>query len=103
MNSILAVNIFSLFSFVGIIYFVILFLVSLSKGVVWTLFMATLLVIFLHIGLDILGEVNGVYWVNGSEGVPQWVFNPESLIVVPILVVCIWFAYRVVEGVQGDG
>jgi hypothetical protein len=102
MNSILGTNIFGLFSFVGIVYFVILFLVSLSKGVVWTFVMAIVLFICLHIGLDVLGELDGVYWVNGPNGVPCWIFNPESLIVVPILVVCIRFAYRVVEGLHGD-
>jgi hypothetical protein len=91
---------FGMISVVGIFYFIVLMWGSPRGLLMWCIVWPMVLLLLLQVGFNILGSTDGVYIVNGSNGVPPWIFNPECLIMCPILVVVIRFAYTLVEGLH---
>ena len=80
--------IISLFSVVGIIYTTLLILFSLKKGMVYMWLWSIILLVCCVYG-GMFAEVEGVYKINSGDGVPVWIFNPEVLMVAPMLATCL--------------
>lgn len=82
--------IMSLFSVVGIIYILALTLCSFGKGLLFMWFWSIVLLVCSFYG-GLFAETNGVYDINSGGGIPVWIFNPEVLIMGPILATCMSF------------
>ena len=95
---------FSVFSFMGFIYLVILYVFSHQKGILPMLVLTMILLVCAYIvGAFSSSSIEGVYLVNGPDGVPKWIFNPECLLMCPLTVSIIMGGTTFVEGLQKRG
>jgi len=102
MYDILAVNFLEKISIVGIVYLLILGFIAFRFGIIIPILISIATLLICKFSFNLLAEEGGYYIINTPpDGIPPIMFNPECLIMVPIIViifrVVLFYAYKAEE------